>query len=95
MVCTATRKANTIPKSPGKTVDNAVIDLRKFETTAGLTFGCLNHAKRPRDLLVEPMSFERLSKLGKKPTLKIRLEKGVQLNTVAVETILRHGVRVP
>ena len=40
------------------------------------------------------MPFDRLSKLGEKPTLKVRLEKEVRLKMVAVETLLRHGVRV-
>ena len=56
---------------------------------------CLSRAKRLLDLLVEPTPLDRLSKLGEKPTLKLRLEEKVRLKTVAVETLLRHGVRVP
>ena len=58
----------------GQTVDKAVIDLGRSEATAGLIFVCLSCGKRRVDLLVEPMSFNRLSKLGGKPALKIRLE---------------------
>ena len=83
-------------KSQGQTVGKAVIDLGKSEATAGLTFVCLSRAKRLLDLLVEPMPFDRLSKLGEKPTLiKLRLEEKVRLKTVAVEALLRYGVRVP
>ena len=32
---------------------------------------------------------------GKKPTPKLRVEEEVHLKTVAVETLLRHGVQVP
>ena len=47
-------------------MDKAVVDLGKPESTAGLTFVCLSRAKRLVDLLIEPMTFERLSKLGDK-----------------------------
>ena len=87
--------ASTIHNSQGQTVDKAVIDLGEFEATAGLTFVCLSHAKRLVDLLVEPIPFDRLSKLGEKTILKLRLEEEVRLKAVAVETLLRHGVRVP
>ena len=59
-------------KSRGQTTDKAVIDLGKSEATAGLTFPCLNRAKRFLDLLVEPMPFDKLSKLGEKSPLKLR-----------------------
>ena len=51
----------------------AVIYLGKSEATARLAFGCLSRAKRLVDLLVEPMSFDKLSKLGDKSTLKLRV----------------------
>ena len=60
-------------KSQGQTIKRAVIYLGKSEATAGLVFGCLSRAKRLVDLLMGPMSFDRLSKLGDKFTLKIRL----------------------
>ena len=49
-------------------MDKAVVDLGKSESTAGLAFVCLSRAKRLVDLLIEPMPFERLSKLGHKLT---------------------------
>ena len=65
--------AITTDKSQGQSIKKAVIDLGKFEATARLAFGCLSRAKRLVDLLVEPMPFDRLSKLGDKPTLNIKL----------------------
>ena len=56
-------------------MDKAVVDLGKTESTAGLTFVCLSRAKRLLDLLIEPMAFERFSKLGDKPTFQLRYEK--------------------
>ena len=61
-------------KSQGQTVDKAVIDLGKFEAIAGLTFVGLSRAKKLVDPMVEPLPFDRLSKLGEKPTLKFRLK---------------------
>ena len=71
----------------------AVIDLGKSESTVGLTFVCLNRAKRLVDLLIGPMPFERLSKLGDKPTFQLRLREEVRLRALAGETLhLRRGV---
>ena len=67
----------------------------KSEATAGLTFLCLSRLKRLVDLLEEHMSFERLSKLGDKATLNIRLEEEMRLKALAVETPPQHGVRPP
>ena len=60
-------------KSQGQIIKKVVIYLEKSEATARLTFGYLSRAKRLVDLLVEPMPFVRLSKLGDKSTLNIRL----------------------
>ena len=60
-------------KSQGQRMKETVIDLGKSEATARLASVCPSRAKRLVDLLVDPMPFERLSKLGDKPTLKIRL----------------------
>ena len=65
--------AISMDKSQGQTIKRAVIYLGKSEATARLAFGCLSRAKRLVDLLVEPMPFDRLSKLGDKSTLNIRL----------------------
>ena len=58
-------------KSQGQTIKKAVIYLGKSEATARLAFGRLSRAKRLVD--PEPMPCDRLSKLGDKSTLKIRL----------------------
>ena len=74
-------------------MDKAVVDLGKSESTAGLTFVCLSRAKRLVDLLIEPMPFERLSKLGDKPIFQLRLRGEVRLRALAGETLpLRGGV---
>ena len=76
-------------------IEKAVIDPGKSKAAAGLTFLCLSRVKRLVDLLVETMPFDRISKLGDRPTLKIRLGEEVRLKALAAETLLRHGVRPP
>ena len=61
-------------RSQGQSIKKALIDPEKSEATGRLTFGCLSCAKRLVDLLVAPMPYDMLSKLGDKPTLKIRFE---------------------
>ena len=65
--------AITMVKRQGQTIKNAMIYLGKSEVTARLAFGCLSRTKQLVDLPVEPMPFDRLSKLSDKPTLNIRL----------------------
>ena len=60
-------------KSQGQTLDKAVIDLGPKEACTGLTFVCLCRAKRLVDLMVEPMSFDRIGNLGNSSTMKARL----------------------
>ena len=79
--------AITMHKSEGQTMDKAVVDLEKSESTAGLTFVCLSRAKRLVDLLIEPMPLERLSKIGDTPTFQLRLREEMRLNALAGETL--------
>ena len=72
-------------------MDKAVVDLEKSESTAGLTFVCLSRAKRLVDLLIELIPFERLFKLGDKPTFQLQLREGVRLRALAGETLQLHA----
>ncbi|CAN0330110.1 unnamed protein product, partial [Scytosiphon promiscuus] len=78
--------ASTMHKSQGQTLSMAVIDLGKIEACTGLTFVCLSRAKRIVDLIVEPMPFERLNKLGQSPVLRARLVEEVRLRLLADKT---------
>ena len=66
-------------KSHGQTLDKVVIDLGPKEACTGLTFVCLSRAKRRVDLMVEPMSFDRIDNLGNSSTMKARLQEEVRL----------------
>eukprot|EP00904_Undaria_pinnatifida_P006503 jgi/Undpi1/2983/HiC_scaffold_14.g06360.m1 len=78
--------AITMRKSQGQTLEKAVIDLGPKEACTGLTFICLSRAKRLADLMVEPMSFDRIGKLGNSDTMKARLREEVWLVDVAQST---------
>ena len=81
----------TTHKSQEQTMDRVGIDLGKSEATAGLKFVCLSRARRLGDLLIEPMPFERLSKLGEKHVFQLRLREEVRFKTLAEETLDLHG----
>ena len=79
--------AITMQKSQGQTLDKAVIDLGPC---TGLTFVCLSRAKRLVDLMVEPMSFDRIDNLGNSSTMKARLQDEVRLVELAQSTRVRY-----
>ena len=82
--------AITMHKSQGQTLDKAVIDLGPKEACTGLTFVCLSRAKRLVDLMVEPMSFDRIGNLGNSSTMKARLQEKVRLLELAQGTTVRY-----
>ena len=83
--------AITMHKSQGQTMDKAVVDLGKSESTSGLTFVCLSRAKSLVDLLIDPTPLKRLFKIGDTPTFQLRLREEVRLNAFAGQTLRLHG----
>ena len=65
-------------------------DLGPKEACPGLTFVCLSRAKRLVDLMVEPMSFDRIGNLGNSSTMKARLQEEVRLLELAQGTRVRY-----
>ena len=82
--------AITMHKSHGQTLDKVVIDLGPKEACTGLTFVCLSRAKRLVDLMVDPMSFDRIGNLGNSSTMKARLQEEVRLVELAQGTRVRY-----
>ena len=74
----------------GQTLDKVVIDLGPKEACTGLTFVCLSRAKRLVDLMVEPMSFDRIGNLGNPSTIKARLQEEVRLVELVQSTRVRY-----
>ena len=83
--------AITMHKSHGQTLVKVVIHLGPKEACAGLTFVCLSRAKRLVDLMVEPMSFDRIGNLGNSSTMKARLQEEVRLVEFAQSTRVRYA----
>ena len=50
----------TIHKSQGLTLKKAWVDLGTSERTVGMTYVALSRVKKLEDLIVEPMTLERL-----------------------------------
>ena len=73
--------AITMHKSHGQTLDKVDIDLGPNEASTGLTFVCLSRAKTLVDLMVEPMSLDRIGNLGNSSTMKARLQEDCLLYT--------------
>ena len=67
----------------------AVIDLGPKEACTGLTFVCLSRAERLVDLMVEPMSFDRIGNLGNS-SMKARLQEEVRLVELAQSARVRY-----
>ena len=60
------------------------------EACTGLTFVRLSRAKRLVDLIVVPMSFDRIGNLGNSSTVKARLQEEVRLADLAQSTTVRY-----
>ena len=65
-------------------------DLGPKEACTGLTFVCLSRVKRLVDLMVEPMSFDRIGNLGNSSTRKAGLQEEVRIVEVAQSTRVRY-----
>ena len=65
-------------------------DLGPKEACTGLTFVCSSRAKRLVDLMVEPMSFDRIGNLENSSTMNARLQEEVRLVELAQSTSVRH-----
>ena len=81
----------TMHKSQGHTLYKAVIDLGPKEACTGLSFVCLSRARRLVDLMVEPMSFDRIGNLGNSSTMNARLQEEVRHVEFAQSTRVRHA----
>ena len=65
--------AVTIPKSQGLTIDKARVDLGKSEKFTGLNYVGLSRDRKLGNLIVEPLTFEKLQSVKSKSTSKYRM----------------------
>ena len=80
----------TIHKSQGLTLDKCWIDLGTSERVAGLTYVALSRVCKISDLVIEPVTFERLHSLKKTSNYKYRLLEEARLEKLAQDTLSKH-----
>ena len=76
----------TIHKSQGLTLDKAWIDLGFKENCSGLAYVALSRVRSLKDLLIEPMSLDRLHAVSKTLNFKFRLEEENRLSECYLRT---------
>ena len=81
--------AITIHKSQGLTLPKVWIDLGNSEKASGLSYVALSRVRDLSHLIVEPMTYERLSDISKSPALQARLQEERRLDLLA--TTFLHG----
>ena len=67
--------AMTIHKAQGLTLGKVQIDLGKQESVAGLAYVVLSRVEQLHDLVIEPMSFERLQAVTKLKNFMFRCQE--------------------
>ena len=76
----------TIHKSQGLTLDKAWVNLGSKENCAGLAYVALSRVRTLSDLLVEPMTLERLQAVARTSNYAYRIKEEERLNNLAQET---------
>ena len=79
--------AITIHKSQGLTLDRAWIDLGKSERSLGMSYVALSRVRNLEDIVIEPLSLERLTSIGKGANFERRKQEELRLNTLAISTL--------
>ena len=82
--------AMTIHKCQGLTLSKAWIDLGSSERTLGITYVALSRVKKIQDMVIEPVTLERLQAVKKLTNFKFRLEEEKGLDLLANETLNSH-----
>ena len=77
----------TIHKSQGLTLKISWIDLGPSEKVAGLTYVALSRVRRLSNLVIEPMTFDRLHSIKKTSNYKYRLVEEARLEALAKQTL--------
>ena len=77
----------TIHKSQGLTLSKAWIDLGTTEKVAGLAYVALSRVRKLDDLVIEPMTLERLCAIKKSSNYKFWLKEESRLKSISDQTI--------
>ena len=85
--------AMTIHKSQGQTLSTVVIDLGKAERAAGCSFVALSRVRSLDNVVLQPLSFQRLQVIGKSKQLQQRLREEERLQQLAEITARQYQHR--
>ena len=85
--------AMTIHKSQGQTLSIVVIDLGKAERAAGCSFVALSRVRSLDNVVLQPLSFQRLQVIGKSKQLQQRLREEERLQQLAEITARQYQHR--
>jgi len=80
----------TIHKSQGQTLRQVVVVLGKAEKAAGSSFVALSRVRSLQNLVLQPLSFQRLQAIGKSKQLQERRREEQRLRNLAEATALRY-----
>ena len=78
--------ALTIHKSQGLTLSKAWVNIGKSEKTPGISYVAISRVKKLTSLIIEPMTFERLTSIKSSLTLQFRLLEESRLDNIAQST---------
>ena len=83
----------TIHKSQGQTLSSVVIDLGKAERAAGCSFVALSRVRSLDNVVLQPLSFQRLQAIAKSKQLQQRLREEERLQQLADITARQYQSR--
>ena len=79
----------TIHKAQGLTLNAVWVDLGPSEKAAGLTYVALTRVRTISNLVIEPMSYERLGSLKKTSNYKYRILEEARLTNLNEVTVAK------
>ena len=79
--------AISIHKSQALTLNKAWVDIGKSEMFDGLSYVGFSRVKRLSDLIIEPVTFERLQSVKNKRGFEYRKSEENRLETLAMKTM--------
>ena len=76
----------TIYKSQGQTLPQVVVDSGTSEKAVGISFAAVSRVRSLQNLVLQPVSFQRLQALGKSKQVQERLREEERLRNLAEVT---------